>query len=69
MVGIAASAYETPRIAMHMWLASTTTATPCGASTSSIAIAICFVKRSCTCSRREYMFAMRALKTQAVCEE
>ena len=38
----------TPRIAMHMCFASITTATPRGRSTSQIACAICFPRRSCT---------------------
>jgi hypothetical protein len=37
-----------PRIIMHICLASTTTATPCGLIAHSIASAICVVRRSCT---------------------
>ena len=41
-------------------VASMTTATPMGRIASSMAVAICFVRRSCTCSRRENVSAMRA---------
>jgi hypothetical protein len=48
-VTVVAPGLETPRMHMHMWLASRTTATPCGFKISSSAVAICFVSRSCTC--------------------
>jgi hypothetical protein len=38
----------TLRIIMHVCLASTTTATPCGLIAHSIASALCDVRRSCT---------------------
>lgn len=41
-------------------VASITTATPSGRIASSTAMAICFVNRSWTCSRRENVSAMRA---------
>ena len=44
--------FSTPRISMHMCIASITTATPRGCSTSLSVCAIWVVSRSCTCSRR-----------------
>ena len=44
--------FSTPRIDMHRWVASITTATPSGAIFSRIVLAIWFVSRSCTWSRR-----------------
>src|SRR5690606_26872524 len=41
----------TPRVVMHSWLASTTTPTPCGASTRWMQPAICAVIFSCTWKR------------------
>ena len=38
--------FSTPRIVMHIWVHSTTTATPCGFKMHSIAFAICVVSRS-----------------------
>ena len=43
--------FSTPRICMHMCLASTTTITPSGRSVSCMQSLICCVRRSCTCSR------------------
>src|SRR5690606_6922649 len=42
----------TPRVVMHSWLASTTTPTPRGLSTSWMTAAICAVIFSCTWKRR-----------------
>ena len=44
--------FSTPRINMHRWTASITTATPRGCSTSLIVLAIWVVSRYWTCSRR-----------------
>lgn len=44
--------FWTPRITMHMWVASMTTPTPVGCRASVIATAICLVNLSWTCSRR-----------------
>src|SRR3546814_273644 len=41
-----------PRVVMHSWVASTTTPTPRGLSTPSIAVAICAVIFSCTWKRQ-----------------
>ena len=53
-------AARTPRMHMHMCEHSTTTPTPSGSHASWTACAICCVSRSCTCSRRAYISAMRA---------
>ena len=45
--------FSTPRMIMQRWNASMTTATPWGCSVSMIAVAISWVRRSCTCRRRE----------------
>ncbi len=44
--------FSTPRISMQRWIASITTATPRGWSTSFSVFAIWVVSRSCTWSRR-----------------
>ena len=56
---VLAVVFWTPRITMHRWLDSMTTATPCGLSTSMMALATSRVSRSCTCSRRANISAMR----------
>lgn len=50
----------TPRMTMQRWDDSMTTPTPNGLSTSAIARATCFVRRSWTWSRRENISARRA---------
>lgn len=50
----------TPRMTMHKWLDSMTTATPWGLRTSDNASATCLVRRSWTCSLRENISAIRA---------
>ncbi len=47
-----ASCFFTPRIIVHRCKPSTTTATPFGSRSSCSKSAICWVMRSCTCSRR-----------------
>ena len=59
-VTVEAEALCTPLITIHMWLASMTTATPCGWIASSIARAICLVIRSCTWRRRPNVSASLA---------
>ena len=61
LVTVVAPGFCTPRITMHRWLDSITTATPCGLSTSVMARATCFVRRSWTCRRRENISARRAI--------
>src|SRR5579871_2738847 len=53
--------FSTPRIIIQKWLASHLTATPRGAMASWIASATCWVRRSCTCSRRANMFTIRGI--------
>ena len=57
---VVAPGFWTPRIVMHWCVASITTATPIGRIASSIAVAICLVRRSWTWSRREKVSAIRA---------
>lgn len=45
---------------MHIWLASITTPTPRGSMASSMANAICLVRRSWTCNRRAKVSAILA---------
>ena len=54
------SCFSTPRICMHMWLASITTATPSGCSASWMQSRIYTVSRSCTCRRRAKHSTTRA---------
>lgn len=49
----------TPRMTMHRWLDSMTTATPWGLSISMMAWATSFVRRSWIWRRRAYISAMR----------
>ena len=51
----------TPRIIMHRWTASTTTATPLGVSTRSSVSAIWVVSFSCTWRRRENISTSRGI--------
>ena len=51
----------TPRIIMQRWIASATTATPFGFSTSSSVAAISVVSRSCTWSRRANISTRRGI--------
>src|SRR5574341_1468806 len=50
-----------PRIVMHRWAASTTTATPWGRKAFIIVSAIWLVKRSCSCGRRARSSTTRAI--------
>ncbi|MCY1459729.1 hypothetical protein D9M71_772250 [compost metagenome] len=52
--------FSTPRIIMHMCLASMTTATPAAPVTCSIASAISRLRFSWICRRRANMSTMRA---------
>lgn len=61
LVVVLAPVFWTPRITIHRWLASTTTATPCGWRISNMASDTCFVSRSWSCSRRENISTMRAI--------
>ncbi len=60
-VVVADCCFSMPRICMHMWLASITTATPIGESASWMQSRICTVSRSCTCSRRAKLSTTRAI--------
>src|SRR3569833_2596064 len=51
--------FSTPRITMHRWLDSKTTATPCGWSTSMTASATFLVSLSWICRRRLNISAIR----------
>lgn len=46
LVTVDVAVCSTPRITMHKWLDSMTTATPCGFNISMIALATSFVRRS-----------------------
>lgn len=60
-VTVTALAFSTPRICMHVWAASMTTATPIGLSVFWIQSRICTVSLSCTCSLRAYVSTTRAI--------
>ena len=60
LVVVVAPVFCTPRMTIHKWLDSMTTATPCGLRTSLTARATCFVNLSWTCNRRENISARRA---------
>mmetsp|Transcript_5266 Transcript_5266/g.14949 ORF Transcript_5266/g.14949 Transcript_5266/m.14949 type:complete len:367 (+) Transcript_5266:147-1247(+) len=61
LVTVLAEHFCTPRMTIQKWEHSTTTATPRGSTASTMASAICLVRRSCTCRRRENTSAMRAI--------
>lgn len=50
LVTVFALTFCTPRMTIHIWLHSITTATPLGSMASSMATAISRVSRSCTCN-------------------
>ena len=60
-VVVADCCFSMPRICMHMWLASITTATPMGFSASWMQSRICTVSLSCTCRRRAKHSTTRAI--------
>jgi hypothetical protein len=59
LVIVVALVFSTPRITIHRWLDSITTATPCGFRTSMTAWATSLVRRSWIWRRRENMSAIR----------
>src|SRR5690625_3592082 len=60
LVRVVELCFSTPRIIMHMWCASVTTASPSGCSSPVRASAICEVMRSCSWKRRANTSTMRA---------
>ena len=60
-VVVAEPCFSTPRICIHIWLASITTATPIGLRASWMQSRICTVRRYCTCRRRAKLSTTRAI--------
>ena len=61
LVVVRALDFLTPRIDIHKCSQSIITITPSGFKISTIASAICVVRRSCTCGLREYISTKRAI--------
>ena len=61
MVCVVEHSFSTPRMRMHMWVASQNTITPLAESSRVSRSQICRVMRSCTCSRRAKTSTARAI--------
>ena len=61
MVCVVEHSFSTPRMRMHIWVASQNTITPLAESSRVSRSQICRVMRSCTCSRRAKTSTARAI--------